>query len=498
MSSTSTDYSKAKRPQLSPIASGPFTTPDDLAAKQENINTDCPPESAALQSPQTSNSQHIVDKQDPPEPSDIDCRVNLTTDDHIAFWAEHGRWSQDFRRKAMEEVVNPKKRKPASNHPMRENDLLEERNIVLSAERTISVEGLNLFATLLGGEKRPISYPCYPAERFLDVLDRISDLSEERVRRDIGQIVVPSAENLDFSGEPGLETICEEIGCAWTQCSKVGPKQSKPDFTAGLRKSAYDLDIYDKLCYYGSRTTPFNVTPMLSFPFLTAEIKSDDEGGIQRAHRQNLSHGAGAVAAIFKLYWAAYGIEDERSKALYGKPLFFSVSHNHKYIEILAHFALSVPATPTQKQQLKFCHYVVKDYTLTSLDDIDRYGSYNFVFNVYKIFVPTNLERITEAARNLKMEKVLRRSSLITTTETTQDSEASEDVTTMTTQIQLLEDALNRQNEALKQQKAESQQQKEFFENQLKNQNEAMKQQESVSNRQVQLLERLLDQRTTN
>jgi len=92
---------------------------------------------------------------------------------------------------------------------------------------------------LLAGEHSLDQHPCYPIERTDDVLERIHGLNEARLQRDVTPWVVPSAENLFFSGQKQLDYMGEEIQAEWVQCEPMGVSRPKPDFTVGLRRTAF-------------------------------------------------------------------------------------------------------------------------------------------------------------------------------------------------------------------------------------------------------------------
>ena len=89
----------------------------------------------------------------------------------------------------------------------------------------------------------------------------------------------------------------------------------------------------------------------------------------------------------------------KRSTGLYGKHLFFSISYDCQIDKFYTYLALWLGET---KHQLKHCLYLVATFDMAITGDVQRFGSYNLVFNVYKKFVPLYAQRIEVAALQLK------------------------------------------------------------------------------------------------
>ncbi|OQN95145.1 hypothetical protein B0A48_18858 [Cryoendolithus antarcticus] len=157
---------------------------------------------------------------------------------------------------------------------------------------------------------------------------------------DVTPWVVPSAENLFFSGVPGLDGIGGEINAEWVRCEPMGLSRPKPDFTVGLRRSAFRNEELEKLENYGTPQNPFYFTPDLSFPFLICEAKIG-RIGIDQADTENIHSASIATKAIVSLYVAAFGREHEKTKALLGRVFVFTVSHNNRIVNLNGHYAVA-------------------------------------------------------------------------------------------------------------------------------------------------------------
>ena len=293
---------------------------------------------------------------------------------------------------------NPSKRKGVSMHNSDRVERLAQNHIYMTASALMQSTSEDLCFNFLTGDRTPGQYPCYPPEQIPKVLDRICALNEGRLQRDIMPWVVPSAENLFFSGETTLDYIGEEIQADWTRCATMGGTRPKPDYTAGLLRKAFTEEEIGKLQNYASLERPFLFTPNLCFPFLICEAKTGQEG-IDKADRQNIHSASIAVRAIIELYKAAFGTTyPDRINELYGQVLAFSVSHNNRLVNLYGHYAV---LSDDSTRKPKFHRYDIAMFSLTMSKGADRYKAYNFVRNVYEEFAPEHRKRIKDAVASL-------------------------------------------------------------------------------------------------
>ncbi|KAI4156097.1 MAG: hypothetical protein LQ340_000527 [Diploschistes diacapsis] len=342
--------------------------------------------------------------------------LKVILDDPVAHWASTNYWPPNFSeegRKMSSEPSKKRKNQSESSTTRRsESDSaskqtrealhrfgiisqMQQHGIIMAASNLMKEESRELCNKLLEGTRSPVSYPCFPVEKLFDVLARLEDANEPRIQRDILPWVVPSVENLHFSGEPGLAFIREELSTDWTGCATMGATRPKPDYVAGLPEKAFSRDELDILKKYATPTRPFRFTNELCFPFLICEAKSG-EVGLNRANRQNL-HSAGiAVRALIELHWAAY--EQDDPHVPYGQVLVFTISHNHNTVDIYGHFGM---LAGDGAGKLEIYRRQIALYSLSLNEGRDRNKSYNFVYNVYQQFVPQHLARIKEAAKQM-------------------------------------------------------------------------------------------------
>jgi len=200
--------------------------------------------------------------------------------------------------------------------------------------------------------------------------------------------LVPSAEHLYFSGCAELGYIGEEIQAEWVRCESMGASKPKPDFAVGLQRSAFEDGELSKLENYSTPQGPFLFTPNLSFPFLICEAKTG-QTGINKADTQNIHSASIAVRAILRLYNAAYGRDHEKTQALLGRILVFSVSHNNQLVNLYGHYAVASSSndkTDGTAEELQYFRYGIAMFSLTMYEGRDRYNAYNFIRNVYDKF----------------------------------------------------------------------------------------------------------------
>ena len=241
--------------------------------------------------------------------------------------------------------------------------------------------------------------------------------SEAMVLRDITPLIAPSAELLYMFGATHLAHLREEINQSWIKCICLasGPRP-KPDFTVGLRSSAFTEIELNKLIPYvgGFKETCFvKVTRDIYFPFITCEAKGGDLGLVV-ADRQNAHSASVAVNAVVQLYKAV-----SREREISGKILAFSISHNGEIVKIYGHYAL------IQEDKISYHSYAIHSCLFTARDGKEKWTAYRFTKNLYDKFLPLHLGRVKNAINQLPDPKIFVVSSLTSAT-STEGSEASD------------------------------------------------------------------------
>lgn len=174
----------------------------------------------------------------------------------------------------------------------------------------------------------------------------------------------------------------------------MGGSIPKPDYVAGMRRSAFDQKTWDSLQKYATPDTPVLLSQLTCYPLVLAEARSGAMS-IQEAMLQAIHAAAIAVKAQIKLHWEAYGEYDDKVKELYGEPLVFTICHDHDEVQIMAHYAL------LQEGKLQFHYSRLKMLSLTMNQGRDQNLPNTFVENVYRMCGPLHSERIRGAAKKL-------------------------------------------------------------------------------------------------
>ncbi|KAK3670786.1 hypothetical protein LTR78_009358 [Recurvomyces mirabilis] len=290
------------------------------------------------------------------------------------------------------------KRRGSSTHPSEKRKRLEENGIYMKASVLLKKESKKMCEDLLKGRQGPTLFPCYPASKLEDVLDRVHELNEARLQRDVMPWVVPSAENLHFSGAIDRDYIGEEVDTEWIRCETMGSSRPKPDFTAGLKRSAFSDEEDTKLQNYSTAQRPYLFTPDLVFPFLICEAKIG-RIGLDNADTQNIHSASIATRAILSLYTSTFGMDHDYTKDLFGRILVFTVSHNNRVVSLYGHYA--VPDGSIGKDSFKYFRHDIAMFSLTLYGGKERFRAYTFVKKVYEEFAPQHVARIRRAVLSM-------------------------------------------------------------------------------------------------
>ncbi|KAK3669118.1 hypothetical protein LTR78_011016 [Recurvomyces mirabilis] len=210
--------------------------------------------------------------------------------------------------------------------------------------------------------------------------------------------VVPSAENLHFSGVIDRDYIGEEVDTEWIRCQTMGSSRSKPDFAAGLKISAFSGEEDTKLQNYCTAQRPYVFTPDLAFPFLICKAKTG-RIGLDNADTQNIHSASIATRAILSLYTSTFGIDHETTKDLFGRILVFNVFHNNRVVNLYGHYA--VPDGAVGKESFTYFRHDIAMFSLTLYGGKERFRPYNFVRKLYEEFGPQHLARIRQAVQSM-------------------------------------------------------------------------------------------------
>ena len=127
------------------------------------------------------------------------------------------------------------------------------------------------------------------------------------------------------------------------------------------------------------------------FPFLTCEVKCG-AAALDIADRQNSHSMTHAVRAVVQLYkYAKWEEGFDWKKEVHREILAFSISHDDKAVRIYGYYPV------LEDDRTTFYRHPIRDFSLTDLDGRDKWTAYKFTKNVYEIWMPKHLKRITKA-----------------------------------------------------------------------------------------------------
>ncbi|PGH15752.1 hypothetical protein AJ80_05460 [Polytolypa hystricis UAMH7299] len=260
------------------------------------------------------------------------------------------------------------------------------------ADRGITEKSSALIRDLLSTNYTVHDESLFRDELFERTCEKLEGKPETRVIRDIGLLIVPSAEVLATYGSTALDCLIESNNEGWiNSISFYGPRP-QPDYAVGFQWSAFTNDQYEKLKRLTGNwdsTSYFLATYTMYFPFLTSEVKCS-ENGLEIADRQNAHSMTVAIRGIVELF-RQVNREKEISREILG----FSISHDNTSVRIYGHYCV-IDGTDTT-----FWRHPIKKFDFTSEDGRERWQAYMFTRSVYEKFMPTHLARIRSAVDQL-------------------------------------------------------------------------------------------------
>jgi hypothetical protein len=208
--------------------------------------------------------------------------------------------------------------------------------------------------------------------------------------RDIGLLIVPSAQTLATYGAKHLKLLAEGVNEGWNNAIPVYGPRPQPDYSVGFGRSAFTDNQLEKLKPFvgdimDTYTSYFMATWRMYFPFLTCEVKCG-AAALDIADRQNAHSMTLAVRAIVELF-RYVGREQELDREI----LAFSVSHDHRAVRIYGHYAV------IEGKGQKYYRHPIREFSFTELDGKDKWTTYKFTKNVYEIWMPKHFKRICSA-----------------------------------------------------------------------------------------------------
>lgn len=344
--------------------------------------------------------------------------------DPIACWVTKGRWPARHKQYSdMERVLARKKSSPslrsrkrsepgsassatpndqrpreekcAPYHNPRYQTLLETKGSFMDkSELGITDESKSLCRTLLEKEQQTPKDSLFRDDIFEDTCQKVKNRNEVRIIRDITPLIVPSAETLATYGDKELDCLIESTNEGWSNSLPLTSIRPQPDFSVGFRRHAFSEEQLKKLSpfignFIAGDQSFFMATYQMYFPFLTCEVKCG-AAALEIADRQNAHSMTLAVRAIIELF-RLVGREKEVNRQI----LAFSISHNHRIVQVYGHYAV------VQDKDTKYYRHPVRTFDFTELDGKDKWTAYCFIRNIYDIWMPGHFTRISSAIDKL-------------------------------------------------------------------------------------------------
>ncbi|KAF2105223.1 hypothetical protein BDV96DRAFT_655827 [Lophiotrema nucula] len=286
-------------------------------------------------------------------------------------------------------------------HPLFQRQLKECGSFMDDHELSITAESEKLCQQLLKEAQPAPQHALFSDdELFKRTCKRIKGENATKVVRDISQLIVPSAEILADKGAKHLAILRETTNACWTSSipflnppgsgsgSRSGPRP-QPDFGLGFDRDAFTPEQLQKLQpFLGdllADSSFFAATYQMYFPFLTSEVKCGD-GQLDVADRQNAYAQSVILRGLHSLFQLV-GRENELHREING----FSISHNDEDVRIWGHYAV----VDRGDVNVKFYRHLISKFIFAPSGEGDqRWKAYQFVKNVYDLWLPKHFDRI--------------------------------------------------------------------------------------------------------
>ena len=254
----------------------------------------------------------------------------------------------------------------------------------------------DLCRTLLETEQMVPQDSLFRDDLFKKTFRKIQDRNEAMVIRDIGLLIVPSAQTLATYGATHLNHLYETTNEGWNSIFSfpLHKTRPQPDFSVGFGRSAFTQEQTNKLKPFagepGSKViTYFMATTRMYFPFLTCEVKCG-AAALDIADRQNAHSMTVAVRALVELFRSV-----KREKELDREILAFSISHDHRSARIYGHYPV------IEEDKTTFYRHPIRTFDFTEQDGKEKWTVYKFTKNVYDYHSPKVHKLICSAIDDL-------------------------------------------------------------------------------------------------
>ncbi|KAL5432966.1 hypothetical protein PMIN06_011834 [Paraphaeosphaeria minitans] len=414
--------------RIASVGAGPIQTPPDSVQRSKRPRQE--------DEDRTSSSLEPPVKRTRASAASVDGKLGCQTigEARVDYWRENGNWpteeqektmdrfrdiihhalarkrsSASLRRKRSDASINaetvlsrtpsdqqPREQKSAPyRHPRYEGQLRERGSFMCKYAEGITAESKELCQKLLRTSQQPPEHTLFDEDIFEDTLDMIKGRNETRVIRDIAQLIVPSGEILALRGTEHLKILRETTNAGWNNTIPFCGPRPQPDYGLGFKREAFNRQQLQKLqpfvgneledCSYVAATYD------MYLPFLTCEVKCG-ASALDIADRQNAHNQTVALQNLVELF-RLVGREKELHREING----FSISHNDMDVRIWGHY-VAINGRDTM-----FYRHPIREFSIknTELDRGKRWTAYNFVRNVYDLWVPNHFKRICSAINML-------------------------------------------------------------------------------------------------
>lgn len=271
-----------------------------------------------------------------------------------------------------------REKKSAPYRTARYTTLLESKgSYMYKSDLGITKGSKDLYRRLLELKQSVPEDSLFCDDLFEEACRKIEDRNEARVIQDIARLIVPSAETLATYGATHLKHLIECVNEGWTASIPVEGPRPQPDYSVGLRRSAFTDEQLKKLDpFIGSvwDTSLYAATYRMYFPFFTCEVKCG-AAALDIADRQNAHSMTVAVRALVELFRSV-----KREKELDREILAFSISHDHTSVRIYGHYPV------IEGDKSTFYRHPIRQFYFTDGDE--KWTAYKFTKNVYDTWMP--------------------------------------------------------------------------------------------------------------
>jgi len=271
-------------------------------------------------------------------------------------------------------------------------ELENEGSYMRKSDLDITDDSKNLCRRLLESQQNVPQDSLFRDDLFEKTCRNLQDRNETMVIRDIGLLIVPSAQTLATYGATHLNHLYETTNEGWNSALSFPFHKTRPqpDYSVGFGRSTFTQEQLNKLKPFvgepGSKLlTYFMATTRMYFPFLTCEVKCG-AAALDVADRQNTHSMTVAVRGVVELYRAV-----KREKELHREILAFSISHDYSTVRIYGHYAI------IEGDKTTFYRQPIRKFDFTE----EKWTAYKFTKNLYNIWMPLHIKRICSAIDDL-------------------------------------------------------------------------------------------------